>query len=90
MARDAAGQNTLVFGVYPGPIDTKMGEVLTLENASPGDAARAIAAGIIAGDEEIFPDRMKSGHGTGLLRGSERTRAAGRGGPGSCLGTLAG
>src|SRR5207253_8796202 len=50
------GQNTQVFGVYPGPIDTKMGEVLTLEKASPADAARAIVAGIIAGDEEIFPD----------------------------------
>ncbi len=49
------GQSTQVFGVYPGPIDTKMGEVLTLEKASPADAARAIVAGIIAGDEEIFP-----------------------------------
>ena len=57
------GQNTQVFGVYPGPIDTKMGEVLTLEKASPTDAARAIVAGIIAGDEEIFPDKMSQGAG---------------------------
>src|SRR2546426_832197 len=35
------GQNTQVFGVYPGPIDTKMGEVLTLEKASPADAGLA-------------------------------------------------
>ena len=28
------GQNTQVFGVYPGPIDTRMGEVLTVEKAS--------------------------------------------------------
>jgi len=27
------GQNTQVFGVYPGPIDTRMAEVLTLEKA---------------------------------------------------------
>ncbi len=47
----------------PGPIDTKMGEVQTLEKASPTDAARAMGAGIIAGDEEIFPDRMSQAAG---------------------------
>ena len=57
------GQNTQVFGVYPGPIDTRMAEELTLEKASPADAARAIVAGIIAGDKEIFPDRMSQGTG---------------------------
>ena len=57
------GQNTQVFGVYPGPIDTKMAEALPLEKASPADAARAIVAGIIAGDEEIFPDAMSQSTG---------------------------
>jgi NAD(P)-dependent dehydrogenase (short-subunit alcohol dehydrogenase family) len=57
------GQNTQVSGVYPGPIDTRMAEQLTLEKASPADAARAIVAGIIAGDEEIFPDRTSQGMG---------------------------
>ena len=33
-----------------------MAEVLTLEKASPADAARAIVAGIAAGHEEIVPD----------------------------------
>src|SRR5438093_4547693 len=69
------GQNTQVFGVYPGPIDTKMGEVLTLEKASPADAARAIVAGIIAGDEEIFPDKMSQGMGPAFFadpKGLER------------------
>ena len=67
-------QNTQVFGI-PGPIDTKMGEVLTLEKASPADAARAIVAGIIAGDEEIFPDRMSQGTGPAFFadpKGLER------------------
>jgi len=58
------GQNTQVFGVYPGPIDTRMAEPLPLEKASPADAARAIVAGIIAGDEEIFPDKMSQGTGS--------------------------
>jgi len=57
------GQNTQVFGVYPGPIDTKMAEVLPLEKASPVDTARAIVSGIIAGNEEIFPDKMSQGAG---------------------------
>jgi NAD(P)-dependent dehydrogenase (short-subunit alcohol dehydrogenase family) len=69
------GQNTQVFGVYPGPIDTKMGEVLTLKKASPADTARAIVAGSIAGDEEIFPDRMSQGMGPAFFadpKGLER------------------
>jgi NAD(P)-dependent dehydrogenase (short-subunit alcohol dehydrogenase family) len=57
------GQNTLVFGVYPGPIDTRMAEGLPFEKASPADTARAIVAGIVAGHEEIFPDKMSQGTG---------------------------
>ncbi len=69
------GQHTQVFGVYPGPIDTKMGEALTLDKTSPADAARAIVAGIIAGDEEIFPDRMSQATGPAFFadpKGLER------------------
>jgi len=69
------GQNTQVFGVYPGPIDTRMAEPLPLEKTSPADAARAIVAGIISGDEEIFPDRMSQGTGAAFFadpKGLER------------------
>ena len=68
-------QNTQVFGVYPGPIDTRMGEALTVEKASPAEAARAIVAGIIAGTEEIFPDKMSQGAGQAFFadpKGLER------------------
>ena len=61
------GQNTQVFGVYPGPIDTKLAEPLPIEKTSPADAARAIVAGIIAGDEEIFPDKMSQGMGAAFF-----------------------
>jgi NAD(P)-dependent dehydrogenase (short-subunit alcohol dehydrogenase family) len=73
------GQNTQVFGVYPGPIDTRMGEALTLEKTSPADAAQAIVAGIIAGNEEIFPDKMSQGTGPAFFadpKGLERQAAA--------------
>jgi NAD(P)-dependent dehydrogenase (short-subunit alcohol dehydrogenase family) len=69
------GQHTQVFGVYPGPVDTRMAEGLTLEKASPADAARAILAGIMAGDEEIFPDKMSQGTGPAFFadpKGLER------------------
>jgi len=69
------GQNTQVFGVYPGPIDTRMAEGLPVEKASPADAARAIVAGVIAGDEEIFPDTMSQGTGPAFFadpKGLER------------------
>ena len=72
------GQNTRVFGVYPGPIDTRMAEVLPLEKTSPADAARAIVAGIIAGDEEIFPDKMSQASGPAFFsnpKGLERQAA---------------
>jgi NAD(P)-dependent dehydrogenase (short-subunit alcohol dehydrogenase family) len=68
-------QNTQVFGVYPGPIDTRMGEVLTLEKASPVDTARMIVSAIIAGTEEIFPDKASQGMGPAFFadpKGLER------------------
>lgn len=64
MLRD---QGTLVFGVYPGPIDTRMAKDIPMDKTSPADAARAIVAGIEAGHEEIFPDPMSQGMGAGYL-----------------------
>lgn len=61
------GQGTQVFGVYPGPIDTRMAEDIPFEKTSPADAARAIVAGIESGREEIFPDPMSQGMGAVYL-----------------------
>src|SRR5258706_5052773 len=72
------GQNTQVFGVYPGPIDTRMAEGLPIEKTSPADAARAIVGGIIAGGEEILPDKMSQGTGAAFFadpKGLERQDA---------------
>jgi NAD(P)-dependent dehydrogenase (short-subunit alcohol dehydrogenase family) len=60
-------QGTQVFGVYPGPIDTRMAEDIPFEKTSPADAALAIVAGIEAGTEEIFPDPMSQGMGAAYL-----------------------
>jgi NAD(P)-dependent dehydrogenase (short-subunit alcohol dehydrogenase family) len=72
-------QGTQVFGVYPGPIDTRMAEGIPFDKTSPADAARAIVAGIETGTEEIFPDPMSQGMGTAFLadpKGLERQIAA--------------
>lgn len=61
------GQGTQVFGVYPGPIDTRMAEDIPFDKTSPADAAGAIIAGIEAGTEEIFPDPMSQGMGAAYL-----------------------
>ena len=82
-------QNTQVFGVYPGPIDTRMAEVLPIEKASTADTARAIVAGIVAGDEEIFPDKVSQGTGPAFFANPEGTRAAGRRSPGRGLASQA-
>jgi NAD(P)-dependent dehydrogenase (short-subunit alcohol dehydrogenase family) len=60
-------QGTQVFGVYPGPIDTRMAEGIPLDKTLPADAARAIVSGIEAGVEEIFPDPMSRAMGAGFL-----------------------
>jgi NAD(P)-dependent dehydrogenase (short-subunit alcohol dehydrogenase family) len=45
-----------VVGVFPGPIDTDLAKDLPIDKASPVDTAEAIVQGIIAGQEDIYPD----------------------------------
>ncbi|MGH9409153.1 MAG: SDR family oxidoreductase, partial [Vicinamibacterales bacterium] len=69
------GQGTQVFGVYPGPIDTRMAEAIPFDKTSPSVAAAAIVAGIEAGSEEIFPDPTSQSMGAAYLadpKGLER------------------
>jgi short-subunit dehydrogenase len=53
-----AKQNTKVIGVYPGPVATRATEGLEMPMADANDVAKEIVAGIIAEQEEIFPDKM--------------------------------
>ncbi len=72
-------QGTQVFGVYPGPIDTRMAEGVPFDKTSAPVAARAIVEGIEAGTEEIFPDPMSRSMGAAYLadpKGLERQVAA--------------
>ena len=49
---------TLVVGVYPGPIDTDMAKDLPMDKVSPTTAANEILDGIETGAEEVLTDPM--------------------------------
>lgn len=53
---EMAAQGTQVVGVYPGPIDTDMAANIPMDKTPADAVARAVFAGIEAGDEDIYPD----------------------------------
>ena len=53
-------KNISVHAIFPGPIDTDMAHNLDMPKTSPKVAAENIVNGIIAGQEDIFPDTMSS------------------------------
>jgi NAD(P)-dependent dehydrogenase (short-subunit alcohol dehydrogenase family) len=59
------GQGTQVFGIYPGPVDTRMAKDISMDKTSPAEVARGIVVGIEGGIEEIFPDPMSRTMGAG-------------------------
>lgn len=61
-----AGQNTLVCGIYPGPIDTDMTAGMTVEKGSTEALANYVFEGIANGTEEIYTDAMAIGLSQGL------------------------
>jgi NAD(P)-dependent dehydrogenase (short-subunit alcohol dehydrogenase family) len=65
---ELADRNIHVVGVYPGPIDTDMAKDFPMEKASAESTAQLIVAGMIAGDEYIFPDPMSKEAGALWLR----------------------
>lgn len=48
--------NTLVIGVYPGPIDTDMGDELPMDKTPPTTVATRIIDALRNGKEDVFPD----------------------------------
>lgn len=50
------GQGIRVFGIYPGPVDTRMAEQVPFDKVTPAAAASAMLQAMQAGQEEIYPD----------------------------------
>lgn len=60
MRAELKAQNISVHGIFPGPIDTDMAKEFPMDKTSPEVTAENIIAGILAGNEDIFPDPMSS------------------------------
>ena len=74
-----AGQNTLVCGVYPGPIETDMTADMKMDKGSPEEVATNVFEGIANGEEDIFSDTFAIGFAKGLKadpKGIEKSIAA--------------
>lgn len=73
-------QNTLVTGVYPGPIDTDMAAGMPFDKESPDVVATKVFDGIAAGEEDIFPDAFAAKLSAGIkadAKAVEKAQAAG-------------
>jgi NAD(P)-dependent dehydrogenase (short-subunit alcohol dehydrogenase family) len=56
-----ASRNIVVYGVFPGAVDTDMLAGVEMPKTSPADIADAVVRGLIDSTEDIFPDAMSSG-----------------------------
>ncbi len=55
---ELAQQETLVVGVFPGPVDTAMSENVPLEKVSVSQIAAATLQAIEQGIEDVIPDSV--------------------------------
>ena len=61
---EMAPHNTLVTGVYPGPIKTDMTVGFDMEMDTPQNVAQSIVQGLSDGTEDVYPDMMSREAGT--------------------------
>lgn len=55
---ELAKKNTLVIGVYPGPIDTEMSRGVDFEKEPPSAVAKETIDAIENGKEDVYPDKI--------------------------------
>jgi short-subunit dehydrogenase len=55
-----ADKNIVVYGVFPGAVDTDMLAGVDMAKTSPADIATAVLQGIETNQEDIFPDPMST------------------------------
>jgi NAD(P)-dependent dehydrogenase (short-subunit alcohol dehydrogenase family) len=54
-------QQTLVVGVFPGAVETRMTEGVPVPKIKPAEVAEAVLAALESGTEEIYPSQMAEG-----------------------------
>ncbi|GFO63965.1 SDR family oxidoreductase [Geomonas paludis] len=64
---ELASRGVKVYGVYPGPVDTRMTAGQDMDKATPEQVAKIILDGIAKDEEYIFPDAMSQDVYRGLL-----------------------
>ncbi|MBJ6802187.1 SDR family oxidoreductase [Geomonas propionica] len=64
---ELASRGVKVFGVYPGPVDTRMTAGQEMDKSTPEQVAKMILDGIAEDEEYIFPDPMSQDVYRGLL-----------------------
>lgn len=65
---ELAPRGVKVYGIYPGPVDTRMTSGQEMPKATPDRVAGAILDGIERDEEYIFPDPMSREVHSGLLQ----------------------
>ena len=60
MRAELKAKHISVHGIFPGPIDTDMARGFEMQKATPESTADNIVKGLIAGQEDIFPDPMSA------------------------------
>jgi len=55
------GQGTLVVGVYPGPVETRMAKDFPAEKVPPSQIAAAALAAVQSEVEDVYPDATAEG-----------------------------
>lgn len=65
---ELAPRGVKVYGIYPGPVDTRMTAGQEMPKATPDQVAGRILDGIEKGEEYIFPDPMSQEVHSGLMQ----------------------
>lgn len=68
---ELASRGVKVYGIYPGPVDTRMTSGQEMPKATPDNVAKTILDGIEKDEEYIFPDPMSQEVHSGLLQAPE-------------------
>ena len=77
---ELAKQNTLVAGVFPGPVDTDMAKDVPMAKVSPDSVAVHVYEELAKGSEDIYPDPFAVQFAAGVqadFKAVEKANAAG-------------
>lgn len=68
-------QGTLVVGVMPGAVETRMTEMLPPPKMNPADVAKAALEAVEKGVEDVYPGEMAQGVAAGLAKDAKAVEA---------------